>query len=97
MSKLVLVPAEPTQPMCNKGSSALSSWIAPAMHSDDAYRAMLAARPPIPKEEVEGLARALCKRAGYNPDTECLSSTPHWTIWRPCAIAIFSHFDEKVE
>lgn len=39
----VCVPKEPTEAMKQRGNAALSGWIAPAMHSADAYRAMCAA------------------------------------------------------
>ncbi len=38
-----VVPVEPTPLMKKRGNFALVGWVAPAMHSDDAYRAMLAA------------------------------------------------------
>ena len=41
--EMVAVPREPTEAMKKAGSRALSGWIAPAMHADDAYCAMLAA------------------------------------------------------
>jgi hypothetical protein len=44
----VTVPRVPTEAMTERGNQALSPWIAPAMHADDAYRAMLAAAPIAP-------------------------------------------------
>jgi hypothetical protein len=37
--------AEPDEAMKQAGSNALTGWVVPAMHSDDAWRAMLAASP----------------------------------------------------
>lgn len=45
---LVAVPREPTKAMKDAGDRALAPWIAPAMHSDAAYRAILAATDPAP-------------------------------------------------
>jgi hypothetical protein len=39
------VMAEPDDAMKQAGSNALTGWVAPAMHSADAWRAMLAASP----------------------------------------------------
>lgn len=40
-----LVPLEPTDEMVDRGNDALSPWIAPAMHSSHADKAMLDAAP----------------------------------------------------
>lgn len=37
----VAVPREPTEAMIEAGNNALVSWVAPAMHSAHAYRAMI--------------------------------------------------------
>lgn len=37
--------AEPTQEMQVAGGNALGGWVAPALHADDAWRAMLDASP----------------------------------------------------
>lgn len=36
---------EPTVKMQNRGNAAMGGWVAPAMHSAEAWRAMLAAHP----------------------------------------------------
>ncbi len=41
----VAVPREPTVDMVRAGNAALSPWVAPALHSHEAYRAMLSAIP----------------------------------------------------
>lgn len=46
---LVAVPREPTDAMKQAGDNALCLWVAPAMHADDAYRAMLAAAQEPPR------------------------------------------------
>lgn len=48
-----LVPESPTGEMVAVGCSALSPWVAPAMHAADAYAAMLAAAPSPPPAQVE--------------------------------------------
>jgi hypothetical protein len=56
-----LVPKEPTARMKAAGNGALAPWIAPAMHAEDAYAAMLAAAESL-RAEVEreaGLGAAL--------------------------------------
>jgi hypothetical protein len=40
---LAIVPKEPTPKMLARGNAALLGWVSPALHADDAYRAMLAA------------------------------------------------------
>lgn len=66
-----LVPVKPTPEMIEAGNSALSPWVAPAMHAEDAYRAMLAAAPVSPDSdllnEAVGLLREMREQArvGY--------------------------------
>lgn len=50
----VAVPREPTVDMVRAGNAALSPWVAPALHSHEAYRAMLSA---IPSPGGEGSSR----------------------------------------
>ena len=43
LAGFAIVPVEPTSEIIRAGSEALSGWVSPPLHSDDAYRAMIAA------------------------------------------------------
>jgi len=69
----VAVPLEPTEAMKRAGGNALGGWVAPAMHPDHAYRAMLSARPTVvegPQEEDEDPPCTDCGGTGINNQTE---------------------------
>ena len=53
----VVVPREATEAMTRAGANEINSWIAPAMHAADTYRAMIAAALPTPPQEARNDGR----------------------------------------